>query len=80
MKIALQSYTDTIDNRKHKSKHSKKVLNNTIPYGSVYWLVLLCVFMGYMGKIMLVKSLLGYLAFNTIFFFFFNYILIDTIR
>lgn len=70
MKIALQSYTDTIDNRKHKSKHSKKVLNNTIPYGSVYWLVLLCVFMGYMGKIMLVKSLLGYLAFNTIFFFF----------
>lgn len=79
MKIALQSYTDTIDNRKHKSKHSKKVLNNTIPYGSVYWLVLLCVFMGYMGKIMLVKSLLGYLAFNTIFFFF-NYILIDTIR
>lgn len=69
MKIALQSYTDTIDNRKHKSKHSKKVLNNTIPYGSVYWLVLLCVFMGYMGKIMLVKSLLGYLAFNTIFFF-----------
>lgn len=79
MKIALQSYTDTIDNRKHKSKHSKKVLNNTIPYGSVYWLVLLCVFMGYMGKIILVKSLLGYLAFNTIFFFF-NYILIDTIR
>lgn len=79
MKIALQSYTDTIDNRKHKSKHSKKVLNNTIPYGSVYWLVLLCVFMGYMGKIMLVKSLLGYLAFNTIIFFF-NYILIDTIR